>query len=63
MTRVGYGEFQVWQDGMMVAGGSGPMDRVRSEARHYALVYGQDGDVEVRVRLDGEPWPKRRKDR
>ena len=40
-------EFEVRQDGMMVAGASGPRDRALREALHYAQVYGQDGPVEL----------------
>lgn len=41
-------EFEVWQDGMMVASGSGPRDRAMAEMAHYATVYGQDGPVAVK---------------
>ena len=40
-------EFEVWQDGMPVAGSSGPRERALAEAMHYAQVYGQDGPVSV----------------
>jgi hypothetical protein len=39
--------FEIWHDGMMVAGVSGPdLDGLRSSAMHYAMVYGQEGPVE-----------------
>ncbi len=41
-------EFEIWQDGVMVASGSGgDRNRVHQEAMHYAAVYSQDGPVEV----------------
>jgi len=40
--------FELWQDGMMVAGAVGPRTRAAREINHYALVYGQDGPVEIR---------------
>lgn len=42
--------FQVRQDGMVVASGSGtdPV-AVQREAVHYARVYGQDGPIKVRL--------------
>ena len=49
MTDTEKGGFSVYQDGMRVAGGNGPLDVVRREAAHYAMVYGQDGPVKVRV--------------
>lgn len=40
---------EIWQDGMMVAGVSGAdPEAVRREAMHYAMVYAQDGKVEIR---------------
>ncbi len=41
-------DFEIWQDGMMVAGASATdvADAWR-EAVHYAAVYGQDGPVEI----------------
>jgi hypothetical protein len=45
-----YASFEIWQDGMMVAGGCGPRKQALSEAAHYALVYGQDGPVEVKIK-------------
>jgi hypothetical protein len=39
--------FEIWYDGMMVAGVSCPdVERLRSSVMHYAMVYGQDGPVE-----------------
>lgn len=40
-------EYQVWQDGLMVASAYGHDTDARREALHYAAVYGQDGPVEV----------------
>ena len=41
-------EFQVWQDGIMVAGGNGPSrQEVVREAKHYVSQYAQDGPVKV----------------
>lgn len=46
MTEI---EFEVWQNGEMVAGGIATNARAMlREADHYALVYGQDGPVEVK---------------
>ena len=43
-------EFQIVQDGMEVAGGSGfDRERVESEARHYGMQYAQDCQCEVIV--------------
>ena len=41
----------IWQGGMVVARCySEHESRVRLEASHYAMVYGQDGPVKVRIR-------------
>ena len=45
-----HGSFSIWQDGMKVAGGSGPLEAIRREAAHYAAMYRQDGPVKVIVR-------------
>lgn len=37
--------YEVWQEGMCVAGASG--DGALDEAHHYAMMYGQDGPVTV----------------
>ena len=43
-------EFQVWQNGEHWAGGSAStLEAAQAEARHYAMMYGQDGPVEVRM--------------
>lgn len=52
------GSFSVWQDGMKVAGGFGPLDHVLREASHYALMYSDDGPVKVIVR---EVKPRKKK--
>ncbi len=46
MTKI---EFEVWQNGAMEASGTtfNAKDALH-EADHYALVYGQDGPVEVK---------------
>ena len=44
------GSFSVWQDGVKVAGGSGPWEAIKREAQHYAAVYRQDGPVKVTIR-------------
>jgi hypothetical protein len=43
------GGFSVWQDGQIVASGSGPYEYIKREAAHYAATYRQDGPVKVRV--------------
>lgn len=43
--------FQIWQGGMVVAEGSGgDSAAVRREAMHYAMMYAQDGPVQIRSR-------------
>ena len=42
-------EFEVWQNGAMEAGGTTTNAKAAlQEADHYALMYGQDGPVEVK---------------
>lgn len=43
-------EYEVWQDGVLQAGGR-EIDyaSAQSEANHYAMMYAQDGPVEVRI--------------
>lgn len=42
-------EFEVWQGDAMQAGGSATtVGSVQAEAEHYAMMYGQDGPVEVK---------------
>jgi len=48
-TDLERGGFGVYQDGTKVAGGSGPYERCKAEAAHYAMMYAQDGPVKVRV--------------
>lgn len=45
-----WGSFSIRQNGMTVAGGSGPYEAIQREAAHYAAVYRQDGPVKVIVR-------------
>ena len=44
-------EFQIKQDGMVVAGACGPGSE--SHAMHYAAVYSQDGPVIVQEKVNG----------
>ena len=44
------GSFTIWQNGMTVAGGSGPLEFVKREAAHYALMYRQEGPIKVVIR-------------
>jgi hypothetical protein len=52
------GSFSVWQDGMKVAGGFGPLEDIKREAAHYKMVYSEDGPVKVIVR---ESKPRKNK--
>lgn len=41
--------FEIWQGRMIVAEGSGgDLDAVRREALHYAMIYAQDGEVQIK---------------
>ena len=41
--------FQLWQDGIEVAGVDAPtLEAAQREIMHYAMVYAQDGPVEIR---------------
>lgn len=43
-------EYEVWQDGCLQAGGiEANYGSAQSEASHYAMMYAQDGPVEVRI--------------
>jgi hypothetical protein len=46
----------VIQDGYAVASGFGPRDRAISEMLHYAMVYEQDGPVQLKTRTAGSKW-------
>lgn len=46
----------VMQDGYPVASGFGPKERAIAEMKHYAMVYEQDGPVEMRTRTAGSKW-------
>jgi len=50
-------EFQITQDGIIVAAAEGTRDRAWEEIQHYAAVYSQDGPVEIwevtRRRIEG----------
>ena len=52
------GSFSVWQDGMKVAGGFGPLEAIKREAAHYKMMYSEDGPVKVIVR---ESKPRKKK--
>ncbi len=42
-------EFEIWQDDWMVAGGvTSNAKKALQEADHYAMMYGQDGPVEIK---------------
>lgn len=41
-------QYQVGVGDMVVASVSGPRDSAKTEIDHYALVYSQDGPVEIR---------------
>jgi hypothetical protein len=44
---------ELWQDGMCVAAVDCPTEEaMRQEILHYALVYSQDGSVEIRIKED-----------
>lgn len=48
-------EYEVWQDHAWQAGGSTETpERAIAEADHYAMMYGQDGPVEVRFYVKQE---------
>ena len=48
-------DFEIWQDGLMVAGGSAAsFDDAEREARHYAMMYSQDGEVEIKLKSKGD---------
>lgn len=42
-------EFELWQDGMMVAEVAGDdLNSCRREIMHYAMMYAQDGPCQIR---------------
>jgi hypothetical protein len=51
-------EFELIQDGIPVAGSSGPREEAWREIQHYAAQYSEDGPVEfyevIRRRVEGE---------
>ena len=50
-------DFEVWHDGMRVAGGEAPSeDEAKREAMHYAAMYAQDGGHVV-ARFGRHPLP------
>lgn len=42
--------FEVWQDGLKVAAGSGPKEATIREANHYFMQYAEDGPCKVVVK-------------
>jgi hypothetical protein len=46
----------VTQGGWPVASGQGPIDRALAEMMHYAMVYGQDGPVEMKTKTGSGNW-------
>ena len=46
----------VMQDGYPVASGFGPKDRAIAEMKHYAMVYRQDGPVQMKTKTGGSKW-------
>lgn len=43
--------FELWQGGLMVAAVESPdKDRALLEAGHYAMIYSQDGPVEIKIK-------------
>lgn len=54
LTTPERGTFSIYQDGQMVAGGSGLYEAIKREAAHYAAMYGQDGPVKVVIRRIGK---------
>lgn len=46
----------VMQDGYPVASGSGPKDRAIAEMKRYAVIYEEDGPVEMKIRTAGSKW-------
>lgn len=50
-----YSIYEIWQGGMRVASCCGPDETARKEAEHYAMVYGQDGPVEMKKRRQRDP--------
>jgi len=41
-------KYELWQDGVMVASVEGEPEDARREILHYAMVYAQDGPVDIR---------------
>lgn len=55
MARTEKAQFEVIQNGLVVAAVEGPADSALKDALHYLAVYLQDGDAELRARND-EGW-------
>lgn len=55
--------FEIMQGGIVVASGSGPTERsIMTETAHYAMIYGQDGPVDVMVWQGARATKKPRRD-
>lgn len=54
-------EFEVWQDGIMVASAvCDDRGRALAEIMHYAMIYSQDGPVEIRgIDMEGSDWVRK----
>jgi hypothetical protein len=53
--------FDLWQDGTIVASVTGSHRTAIREIQRYALVYGQDGPVEIRQRRKKKPLAAKEK--
>jgi hypothetical protein len=51
--------YEIWQNGTVIACASGSPKAALREASHLALVYGQDGPVDIREKK-GRPKYKKR---
>lgn len=47
-------EFRIQQDGMVVAGASGPAWRAVEEIMRYAKQYAEDGPIVIEERVNGK---------
>lgn len=43
------GGFSIWQNGIKVAGGSGPYEDMKREADRYAAQYANEGPLKVYI--------------
>lgn len=49
---------EIIQDGLVVASMTGRKDDAERQAAHYALIYGQDGPVEMRAKRKAQRNPR-----